>query len=277
MGRILRLCLRIPALILVTTLIYTILVAGKAITRPWPATYQRWRGFFVRHWARGIARIIGMRITVHGSPPTRPFLLVSNHVSYIDIILFFTQVNSIFVAKGDLRYWPIFNYIIKAGDTIFIDRASKRDIVRVNGLIAQAIQRGEGVIVFPEGTSSRGDDLLPFKPSLFDYAARQRFPVSFAALHYRTPAGSPPADLAVCWWGDMAFLPHFINLLQLPRFDATLTFGHRTFESPDRKHLADTVREMIKQIFRPIVIPAQTAPSTEKRLDPRAASGVMNE
>ena len=127
-----------------------------------------------------------MRIATKGTPPKQPFLLVSNHVSYIDIILFFTQINTIFVAKGDLQHWPVFNLLIKVADTIFIDRARKKDVMRVNDLIRKALQNNEGIVVFPESTSSCGNRVLRFKPSLFEYAAQNNFPFSYASIYYET-------------------------------------------------------------------------------------------
>jgi 1-acyl-sn-glycerol-3-phosphate acyltransferase len=94
------------------------------------------------------------------------------------------------------------------------------------------------VIFFPEGTSTAGDEVANFKPSLLELAANQARPAHYAALYYTTPEDEPPAREVVCWWGDMAFPPHFFNLLKLRRFDAHLAFGAQPVQAAERKELA---------------------------------------
>ncbi|MFQ5627722.1 MAG: 1-acyl-sn-glycerol-3-phosphate acyltransferase [bacterium] len=247
-----RLVVRILAIILWTLVSYTTILLGKTILTYLKTPRRIWRSFFVKIWARGIAKIIGMRITTKGTPPKQPFLLVSNHLSYVDIILFFTQTHTIFVAKGDLQHWPLFNFLIKVADTIFIDRGRKKDVMRVNALIRRAIQNNEGIIVFPESTSSCGDGVLRFKPSLFEYAAQNRFPVSYASVSYETPEHEPPAFLSVCWWGDMELGPHFFDLMKISKFDATIHFGNGTVLGSDRKTLAQESWRLVSEQFVPI-------------------------
>jgi len=129
--------------------------------------------------------------------------------------------------------------------TLFIDRSRKRDLVRVIDAMEREMARGERVILFAEGTSTRGDCVLPFKSSLFEAAVRAGRPVECASLSYATPAGSEPADRVVCWWGDMTFPDHVYGLLQLPYFEATVRFAPVTLEGGDRKHLARRAREVI--------------------------------
>ncbi len=109
----------------------------------------------------------------------------------------------------------------------------------MNALIDQALGEGQGVVLFAEGTSTRGDTVLPFKSSLLEQAARASFPVSYAALGYRTGEGEPPAHLSVCWWGEMTFMKHVIALLHLSQIQATVTFGAEPIQANDRKVLAE--------------------------------------
>ena len=248
-----RLIFRTLGISIVSFITFCALAVGRGLFFRSGKGYAVWRGFVTRLWAKSIAKMIGMRITIKGSPPRPPFFLVSNHVSYIDIILLFTQVNAIFVAKGDLENWPIFNFLIKAGDTIFIDRAQRKDVVRVNRLIREAMLKSEGIIIFPEGTSSSGSDILLFKPSLFEYPAKNKLPVSYASIHYRTPECQTPAYLSVCWWGTMALEPHFFDLMKVPGFEATVHFGAEMIPGDNRKLLAQETYRRIKSIFVPIV------------------------
>ena len=90
-----------------------------------------------------------------------------------------------------------------------IDRRKRSDLARVNGEIAQALEDGRGVILFAEGTSTKGSSVLPFRSSLLEAAARPAFPVSYAAVSYRVLGDAPPASLSVCLGGDMTFGIHF--------------------------------------------------------------------
>ncbi len=117
--------------------------------------------------------------------------------------------------------------------------------------IEQALGRGDGVVLFPEGTSSAGDDVLPFRPSLLAGAAGGRLETSYAALGYRTGDGDPPARTAVCWWGGMTFPDHFRRLLTLRGVSARLTFGADVVRDDDRKRLARRLRGKVRAIFQP--------------------------
>ena len=222
---------------------------------PVPRARVRWRHRIVRWWARGIAWMIGMRRTVIGVPPRAPFFLVSNHLSYLDIILLYTCLDGVFIAKQEMRHWPVLGPLANLFGTLWVNREVRRDAVRVLDLIDEAIARGDGVVLFAEGTTSSGDALLPMRPALFDWAAREQYPVHFASLTYRTPPDSPPARLVVCWWGDMPFGPHLMNLIRVPRFEAVVEFGPAPFTAPTRGELAERVQSEIARRFVPVGVP----------------------
>ena len=138
-------------------------------------------------------------------------------------------------------------------DTLFIDREIKRDIPRAMRRIREVLDSGRGVVVFPEGSSTRGDSVLRFRPSLLEAAASADVPVSYAALSYRTPKGSAPAHLSVCWWGDMPFGSHLLELLGLPRIRARLSFGEEPIQERDRKDLARRLQYAVEERFQPVV------------------------
>ena len=196
-----------------------------------------------------------MRVEVSGEPPRAPFCLVSNHLSYVDIVLLGSRLGCVFVAKGEVSDWPVIGFLARAAGTIFVNRRSKRDALRVLEIIERRIGLGDGVVIFAEGTSSRGDTVLPLKPALLEWAARTGLPVGYASLSYRTPAGVPSADLAVCWWGDMTFGPHLLDLCRLPEFHATLTFGREPIRDRDRKQLAARLHRAVREQFIPVVTP----------------------
>jgi 1-acyl-sn-glycerol-3-phosphate acyltransferase len=162
-------------------------------------------------------------------------------------------VHTAFVAKAEIQGWPALGRIFQTADTIFIDRGRKRDVVRVMELVGQEIDRGLGVLVFPEGTSGKGDEILPFKPSLLEFACSRDLPVHWATLHYRTPEGQLPASQAVCWWGNEGIVPHFKRLIVLPSFEAILRFGDEPVAHGNRKELAEALRSRMLEHFEPML------------------------
>jgi len=206
----------------------------------------------VRKWASSISSMLGMKILLTGKPPKPPFFLVSNHLSYVDIILFFSLADCIFVAKSEVSSWPFIGYLAKTAGTLFINRKQYRDIPRVNHLIREAISEHQGVLLFPEGTSSAGEDILPFKPSLLQLPAEDHLEVSCAAIQYVEPNGYPDAATSICWWGDMTFADHLWRLFKLPGFEARVSFSDITALGEDRKAIAEKAEEIVKHEFAKI-------------------------
>jgi 1-acyl-sn-glycerol-3-phosphate acyltransferase len=197
-----------------------------------------WRNRTIRGWAVASVRIMGMRISAHNSPPAGPFLLVSNHLSYVDIVVLASQVDCAFIAKTEVKSWPLLGLICRTMDTIFVDRKLKKDVHRVMGQIDRTLREGLGVVLFAEGTSSNGQTVLPFKTSLLELAARKEIPVHYASIRYAAPRGEASADRAVCWWGDMTFPDHLFRLLQMASFEANLVYGSEPIIAGDRRVLA---------------------------------------
>ena len=191
-----------------------------------------------RVWARGLMRLMGVRITTSGRPPPRGVLVVSNHLSYLDIPVLDSVMPMVFVARADLRRWPFWGPMATLGATIYVDRATRRDVLRVRREMGEAMSRGDSVIVFPEATTTGGDTILPFKPALLADAAEAGAPVYWLTLSYRTPPDGPAARNQVCWWGDTTFLPHVLGLFALRRVACTMRFGDAPVRSGDRKTLA---------------------------------------
>jgi len=223
-------------------------LTGMGVLLVTPRLRRRWRHGAIQRWARGLGRIVGMRARLRGPRPTAPFFLVANHLSYLDIVLLLGHLEGVFVAKHELGRWPILGYLTRLTGTIFLNRSSSRDTLRAMEAIEARIGEGDGVIVFPEGTSSGGDDVYPMKPALFEWAARRGYPVHVASIEYRAPDGGPSAREALCWWGDMAFLPHVIALCRMRGFDADVIFGPEPLVGDDRGWLAGQARARIADL-----------------------------
>jgi 1-acyl-sn-glycerol-3-phosphate acyltransferase len=252
-GRV-RAAVRLAGLGIWTAAGVVICLAVRAIE---PLAARGWTGAARRRisvwWARGVVRLLGIRIRTDGPVPSAPFLMVANHLSYVDIPVLMATLPCRFVAKQEVRQWRGVGPVAKVAGTIFIDRTSRRDAVRVGDRLGEAVAGGDGVVVFAEATSSPGQRVLPFRPALLDWAARTGHPVHYASVGYRTPAGAPPAHLAVCWWGDMTFGPHLSALARLPGFEAWIHFGPAPLAGTDRKQLATDLHRAVTARFVPVV------------------------
>jgi 1-acyl-sn-glycerol-3-phosphate acyltransferase len=226
--------------------------AGYLLARPFcPAAGRTaFRNRQIRFWARTTTRLMGIRIRSQGTPP-QGCLVVSNHLSYVDIPVLAALFPSIFVSKAEVQSWPLMGPVARTMGTIFVERENKRGLPQVAEWIGRELAGGGNVVLFPEGTSSSGAELLPFRPSLLAPAVAAGRPVAYASIAYRSPEGHPPASEVICWWGGMTFGGHILALLKLPSFEALVQFGPDTLEDTDRKVLADRLWHAVHTIFKP--------------------------
>lgn len=194
-----------------------------------------------------------MKIEVIGNAPQPPFFLVSNHLSYTDVAALRVVLEGVFVAKGEIESWFLAGRIVRDMGTIFINRQKRRDIPRAGQEIIKKLGEGEGVVVFPEGTSSKGEEVLPFNSSFLEFAAQTDLPVSYASITYKTPVNEPPASETVCWWDEKGFAEHLWNLFQLKEFTAIINFGDEPIQNANRKILARELHEKVKEGFIPVI------------------------
>jgi len=214
---------------------------------------QFWRQIIFQTWARAFAKIAGMKIEIIGKLPQTPFFLVSNHLSYVDIPALRAVINGIFVAKGEIEGWFLAGRIVRDMGAIFINRQNRRDIPRAGRKIIERLDEGEGVIVFPEGTSTKGENVLSFNSSFLEFAAQTDLPVSYASISYQTPDNELKASDAVCWWEDISFGAHLWRLFQVREFKAIISFGEEPIQSSNRKELAHLLREKVSENFIPVL------------------------
>lgn len=259
----LRVAIRIPALILVTAFVYLLWLVGRYPAAPFKGIRRRWRRVILSAWGRSAAAIVGMRIVTNGEPPLPPFFLVSNHLSYVDIIAYAACLGCVFISRGDVADWPGIGSLARGVGTIFINREKLHDIPRVIEEINLALDEEMGVTLFPEGVSGAGDRVLPFHPSLLDPAAKANYPVSYATISYRTEPDETPAYLSINWWEDLTFAEHAREFLKLSRFEAVITFGSHAIRSDDRKALAKSLWSAVNDQFTPMVDSALLNSKTE--------------
>ena len=211
-----------------------------------PAKNQRRaRAAWLHRCARRHLKIFGCRPNVPDPIPRRG-LLVSNHLSYLDIILIGSVTPAVFVSKADVRGWPLFGWLTKMAGTVFIERERRTAVDAVNQEIQAALADGLLVVVFPEGTSSDGETVLPFRSSLLEPALRGDYEISIARIGYELADGD--AKTEVCYWGDHSFFPHLMNLLNKKSVGASLRFGKFSRATDDRKELAAQLHAAVSEL-----------------------------
>ena len=218
-----------------------------------PAADRRVRRFLLQTWNRGFAWAVNIQIHTHGPVPKPPFFLVSNHLSYLDMVVLTHQTGCIYVSRGDVEHWPIIGFLARSLYIIFVDRKNIRDTVRVNRLIADALALGDAVVIFPESHITVGKEVEPFKSSLIEPAVAARIPVHYATLTYETLPECPPASEIVNWWRPESFLYHLQRLMRHRGVKATIHFGESPLYGEDRKELAPRLHEAVQAAYTPIV------------------------
>jgi 1-acyl-sn-glycerol-3-phosphate acyltransferase len=247
-----RATLRAVTLFFITVGYYTLWMTGRPFLAAFPAASRRWRARNFGGWARLAAKVVSLKIKANNPPPVSPFLLVANHLTYVDIVVLESQVDSAFIAKSEVAGWPLIGRICRSLSTIFIDRGQKRDILKAMSKAEQTLRKGLGVVLFAEGASTQGVTVAPFKPSLLEFAARSRIPVHYATISYAVPSGEVAAEQSVCWWNDVPFAKHIFRLLQLRGFEASVTFGPRPIQAEDRHVLAAELWSAVHSQFIPV-------------------------
>lgn len=250
--KLLRATTRLTLLLLITGALSFSLVAGKLVLLPFRHASIGWRNLHFMTWAKLVVVLLNIKIDSSIIPSTKPFLLVANHLSYIDIVVLASKLHCAFVAKSEVSRWPVIGWLSRATDTVFINRRQHRDLKRAMHKVEKLIDSGLGVVLFAEGTSTAGQHVAPFKSSMLAFAADKQIPVHYASISYSTKRDEASADQAVCWWGEMTFSDHFFRLVQLSGFRAQLRFGSEAIVAADRRVLAAKLWQAVNAQFVPV-------------------------
>ncbi|HEY5800719.1 MAG TPA: lysophospholipid acyltransferase family protein [Burkholderiaceae bacterium] len=199
------------------------LLAGLAITAcVFPFTDGAGRARRTQRWSSQLLGLCGGRLEAGGVPLHHGHVLtVANHVSWLDIFVINAMAPARFIAKAEIRAWPVLGWLVAQAGTIFIARGNRRDLRRIFEGVVGAVQAGERVAFFPEGTTAQQGALLPFHANLFEAAIDARAPVQPYALRYRGLDGMPHA--AVDYVGDTTFVQSLVMILRGEPFVAELT------------------------------------------------------
>jgi 1-acyl-sn-glycerol-3-phosphate acyltransferase len=199
----------------------------------------------IQWWSAKSLQVLGVQAQPQGIPRPGASLLVANHVSWLDI----AAIHSVcprarFVAKTEVKNWPLMGWLAERTGTLFIERGSKRDALRVVHHMAELMREGETIALFPEGTTSRGENLLPFHANLLQAAIATEVPVQPAAVRYTQPGlrNSPAAEFV----DDMTLIQSLWAVARARELTVRVSFltseGSR---HADRRALAEHVRSVI--------------------------------
>lgn len=176
------------------------------LRRRFPTLDAAQRAEAVRQWSRGMLAILRVELRLLGEPPEAgPLLVVSNHISWLDIIVLNAARPTRFVSKADVRAWPVVGALVTGAGTLYIERESRRDAMRVVHQMAEALRAGDLLSVFPEGTTGDGQELLPFHGNLLQAAITVNAPVLPVGLRFVT-RGSGQRNDAPTYVGDTTLI-----------------------------------------------------------------------
>jgi len=216
---------------------------------------------FARGYWRWMVKVAGFRIRVHGQiPETGPTLVVSNHASYMDIFILGSLLLGSFVSKSDVAGWPVIGFVTKLGRTVFIDR-SPQGSAKERNVVRERLEEGDVLVLFPEGTSNDGNQVLPFKSTLFAVAENpvvgsdgiaRTVVVQPVSIAYSGLDGLPMQRAFrpfYAWYGDMTLVDHLFNAMGLGNLTVDVVFHPPTSikEFTSRKTLSSHCRTTIQR------------------------------
>ncbi len=208
---------------------------------------------WIHKWCRRIVAAMGLKFEVTGVLPSvvhAPVAVVSNHLSYLDILLFSAARPFVMVAKSEVKRWPLLGRLTAQAGTVYVDRDGGPSAYdAVNAAMAEAYKSGLPVLFFPEGTTTDGTGVLPFRRGLFHSVLNNGVELRTAVMGYSIGAGNGAASAAdhVCWWGDALFGPHLFRCLGLKGVKARLSFHDEVVQGTDRFALSERARARVVQ------------------------------
>ena len=196
---------------------------------------------------------MGFRCEVVGGIPSSG-AVVSNHLSYLDILLYSSVQPFVMVAKTEVRDWPLLGWLTAQAGTVYVQRGGgPKTYPAVNAAMAEAYRSGLPVLFFPEGTTTDGASVLPFRRGLFHSVLSNRVSLRTGALRYSLEpcpvnCGATVGE-DVCWWGEMGFTSHMFWLLGLRGLEAQIRFGDEVRERQDRFVLSETAQARVAEMY----------------------------
>jgi 1-acyl-sn-glycerol-3-phosphate acyltransferase len=219
-------------------------------------------GFICSNYYRVLCALLRIRVRVTGEPLRgRSVLYVSNHVSWVDIVVIGAITPVAFVAKSEVRKWPLVGITAKMQRTVFVDRRRRHQVAEAVNEIVKRLASGTSVVLFAEGTSSDGNRVLPFRSALVgairqapDEGGATAIPIQPMSICYTGLHGIPMGRQhrpLVAWYGDLDFMPHITAFIARGAVDAVVSYGDPVTADgeADRKALAKTLEGAVRRLM----------------------------
>ena len=225
----------------------------RLVERPVFGQHRPVTPFLTQAVCRAVLRVIGLRLTLHGRVMVGQGALVANHASWLDIFVLNAAARVFFVSKAEVADWPGIGWLARATGTLFV-RRDRRDAARQTRLFAERLRAGHRLLFFPEGTSSDGLRVLPFKTTLFAAflapGLRDALHIQPVSIIFHPVKGHDPRFYG--WWGDMDFARHLLQVLANPdpgRADLVFHTPLKMSEFASRKDLAQAAEAAVRAGF----------------------------
>ncbi|MFY3386919.1 lysophospholipid acyltransferase family protein [Paracidovorax sp. MALMAid1276] len=205
----------------------------------------------VQAWSMQLLAHAGIHLRIQGQPPvTGPVMLVANHLSWLDIPVMHAARHCRFVSKADVQGWPIIGALATAAGTLYIERSSRRDALRMVKTMQEALQRGEVLAVFPEGTTGDGREMLPFHANLLQAAVAANAPVQPVGLRFVDRA-TGATSFAPSYIGDETLVGSIWRTLSAPAIEAVVHYGETELPAGrDRRSFTHDLHARVDQLRR---------------------------
>ena len=224
---------------------------------------------WVHGWCRRIVHALGIECEISGPLPdvgSGMMAVVSNHMSYLDVLLYSATRPFVMVSKTEVRGWPLIGWITAQAGTIYVERADvkggqKQTHAEVNAKMAEAFRSGLPVLFFPEGTTTDGSAIVPFRRGLYNSVVYDRVRIKVAAMHWELTGSNPGASVAehICFVGDAEFGPHLFSFLGLQGVKVKVRFGAQQVQGEDRFQLARNSHEMMTEMYEQLAARQEVA------------------
>jgi 1-acyl-sn-glycerol-3-phosphate acyltransferase len=254
---------------------------GMLLAIIYPHLDQNRQRRILKTWSRQLLAILNVGIQIEGHQPTRAeggCLMVANHVSWLDIFVLNAIHPSRFIAKSEVRNWPVIGWLSKRSGTIFIERAMRQDASKINQRVSLLLKQGACIGLFPEGTTTDGTQVGHFHSSLIQPAIDAGEKLCPIALCYQNEEGYPSSTAA--FTGDMTLLQSIWKILSCPQLNALVVFTPALLSAnQNRRELARTAHAAITQglqnITRQAATPHAVSPLPQTMLSSQSAYGLL--
>ena len=240
---------QIIALVRLTGVVLHLLSGARIIWWRFPKLTQPERNAQVQVWAATMLRRLSITLAVHGDAAVQgPVLLASNHISWLDIVVIHAARHCRFISKSDVKHWPLVGLLATGAGTLYIERQSRRDAMRVVHHMAERLRAGDVLAIFPEGTTGDGLQVLPFHANLLQAAISAEAPIQPIALHFSDRV-TGEYSLAPCYVGDDTLVGSVWRTLCAGDLQAEVHFGEvQIADGRNRRAWADDLRTAIVEM-----------------------------